>query len=692
MEHIALYLVAILLALLLSNVLSRLFPKVPLQIIQVTLGILITLITQENTIIMNPELSLSLVIAPLLFREGEESDITSILKHWKMVFFLIFPVVLVTTLAIGWTVHLVLPVSIPLSACFAVGAALGPTDAVAFASLSIRFEFPKYIKNILNGEGLLNDASGLVAFQVAIVALTTDEFSAVEAGKDLIWALIGGFLVGFCISAINSGILTLLENTDISDVTSSILLELTLPLLSYFIAEELHASGIIAVVVCGIMQASRFKRLTLLDARTDSVLDTIWGTITFILNGLVFIILGTELILIEQPIFESPTYSNLRLIFDLVALAALLFFIRFVMISLFYKIRLRFINKSFKTYLNDILLLTFSGVKGTVSIATILLVSPSLAKRYPLMLFVVAGVTLISFVSGVLILPRLAKPKIQQTNHLIKISILGEVVTTLEEDVKVAKNKNAYYGAIDNYQNRIKTLMLDGEDSNTKSDLATLQALIIQIEGEGLDRAFDNGKVSIRVYRAYQRYLNHLEREIDRGFISSVTYAFLVIGQFFRLALRETLTFGRRLRKNKKLKRARKLTLTKEDKEAIENLYFDNTAVILDALEHLEGVYDGILIDYLQDSRLREAEILNSGAFIERVIIRLQPNNIKEMLRGYQLERDIIYTFEKEKRISSRLANQMRENVNQLEDYTLKEKANTLPYDMMNRRLKNNKK
>ncbi len=692
MEHIALYLVAILLALLLSNVLSKLFPKVPLQIIQVTLGILITLITQENTIIMDPELFLSLVIAPLLFREGEESDITSILKHWKMVFFLIFPVVLVTTLAIGWTVHMVLPVTIPLSACFAVGAALGPTDAVAFASLSKRFEFPKYIKNILNGEGLLNDASGLVAFQVAIVALTTGEFSAVEAGKDLIWALIGGFLVGFCISAINRGILTLLENTDISDVTSSILLELTLPLLSYFIAEELHASGIIAVVVCGIMQASRFKRLTLLDARTDSVLDTIWGTITFILNGLVFIILGTELILIEQPIFESPTYSNLRLIFDLVALAALLFFIRFVMISLFYKIRLRFINKSFKTYLNDILLLTFSGVKGTVSIATILLVSASLAKRYPLMLFVVAGVTLISFVSGVLILPRLAKPKIQQTNHLIKISILGEVVTTLEEDVKVAKNKNAYYGAIDNYQNRIKTLMLDGEDSNTKSDLATLQALIIQIEGEGLDRAFDNGKVSIRVYRAYQRYLNHLEREIDRGFISSVTYAFLVIGQFFRLALRETLTFGRRLRKIKKLKRARKLTLTKEDKEAIENLYFDNTAVILDALEHLEGVYDGILIDYLQDSRLREAEILNSGAFIERVIIRLQPNNIKEMLRGYQLERDIIYTFEKEKRISSRLANQIRENVNQLEDYTLKEKANTLPYDMMNRRLKNNKK
>ncbi|EHJ52333.1 cation:proton antiporter [Streptococcus macacae] len=690
MEHllILIYCVAILLALLLSNILSKLFPKIPLQMIQVILGIVISFLTQEHTITMDPELFLSLVIAPLLFREGEESDITNVMRHWRMVLYLVFPVILATTLSVGWLANILLPVSIPLAAWFAVGAALGPTDAVAFASLSQRFEFPRYIQNILKGEGLLNDASGLVAFQVAILALTTGEFSALEASFELIWVLIGGFLVGLLFSTINRSILALLENTDISDVTSSILLELILPLLSYFVAEQIHASGIIAVVVAGILQASRFKRITLLDARIDSVTDTVWRTISFILNGLVFILLGTELIRIVKPVLTGPTYSNLRLIVSLLAIVGLIFTLRFIMISLFYWIRLLLLKKRkpFKSYVKDVLILTFSGVKGTVSIATILLVSSSLAKKYPLMLFVVAGVTLISFVTGILLLPRLTKPKVQHSNHLMEIAILGEVVAVLEEEVKTAQNKGSYYAAIDNYQNRIKHLILDAEDNNTKSDLASLQALIIQIEGEGLEKAFDQNKISIQAYRLYQRYLNNLERDIDRGFISSLSYALLIFGQLLRLLLRELLTFGRRLRKLKGLISNKQLVLTAKDKEAIKTLYFDNTAIILDSLEQLEGVYDGTLIDYLQDARLREAEILNSDAFIDRVITRLRPNNIKEMLRGYQLERDAIFRYEEDKRITQRQAKQLRENVNRLEDYSLKEKANTLPYDMINYR------
>lgn len=237
MEHLIIYCVAILLALLLSNILSKLFPKIPLQMMQILLGVAITFLTQEYTFTMDPELFLSLVIAPLLFREGEESDITNVLRHWKMVLYLILPVILVTTLSIGLVANFLLPVSVPLSAWFAVGAALGPTDAVAFGSLSRRFEFPKYIQNILNGEGLLNDASGIVAFQVAIVALTTGKFSAVSASIELIWALIGGFLVGFLLSSIGRGVVVLLENTGLSDISNSILMELTLPLLSYFVAE-----------------------------------------------------------------------------------------------------------------------------------------------------------------------------------------------------------------------------------------------------------------------------------------------------------------------------------------------------------------------------------------------------------------------------------------------------------------------
>ena len=174
--------------------------------------------------------------------------------------------------------------------------------------------------------------------------------------------------------------------------------------------------------------------------------------------------------------------------------------------------------------------------------------------------------------------------------------------------------------------------------------------------------------------------------DIDRGFISSLSYAVLVLGQYIRLLLREIMTFGKYFRQLKATTGDKRKGLSLEDKEAIENLYFANTSIVLDSLEHLEGVYDGTLIDYLQDARLREAEILNSETFVERVITRARPNNIKEMLRGYQLEREAVLKYEIDKQITPRHAKQLRQNINQLEDYSLKEKANTLPYDVVDLR------
>ena len=101
-------------------------------------------------------------------------------------------------------------------------------------------------------------------------------------------------------------------------------------------------------------------------------------------------------------------------------------------------------------------------------------------------------------------------------------------------------------------------------------------------------------------------------------------------------------------------------------------------------MEHLKGIYKPSLITFLQESRLRETEIIGSGAFVERVIARFKPNNISEMIWGYYLERKIIFEYEKKKLISSSYAKRLRQNVNNLENYSLKERANTLPYDMVN--------
>ena len=145
---------------------------------------------------------------------------------------------------------------------------MGPTDLVAFASLSERFSFPKRISNILKGEGLLNDASGLVAFRMALIAWTTGTFSLTQAGSSLAISIVGGFVVGFLTAMVNRFLHTFLLSVRATDIASELLLELSLPLLTFFIAEEIHVSGIIAVVVAGILKASRFKKINLLEAQS----------------------------------------------------------------------------------------------------------------------------------------------------------------------------------------------------------------------------------------------------------------------------------------------------------------------------------------------------------------------------------------------------------------------------------------
>ena len=674
--EILLYTIVFLLLLVVSNVTNRLLPQLPLPLVQIVLGISLGFLLPQGKFHLDTELFLALVIGPLLFREAEESNITSILKHWRIILYLIFPVIFISTVGLGYLAHLLWG-ALPLAACVAVGAALGPTDLVAFASLSERFSFPKRVENILKGEGLLNDASGLVAFRVALLAWTTGSFSLGKASISLVLSIIGGFAVGMASAALNRWLHKLLMSAQVSDIASELLLELSLPLVTFFLAEEIHVSGIIAVVVAGIFKASRFKRITLLEAQVDSVTETIWNTVNFMLNGSVFIILGIELEMIAEPILKSPIYDNLLLLVSIVLLTFLLFALRFIMLFTFYFIRIRRLHKNVGNYLKEMLLLTFSGVKGTVSIATILLIPSQLEQDHPLLLFLVAGVTFLSLLT----LPHLSEEIEEEAEHLMHIAILNEVVSELEAGLKQAKAKAPLYAAIDNYHGRIENLILEQEDKATQRDLAALKLLILSIENDGLEQAFEEGKISDRSYHLYQRYLHNIEQGINRNLVSRFTYMFLVTLRVLRMLLHEIVTLGARWRS---WRQGGAKYLTAEDMEDIAELYLSNTEVIIESLEHLKGIYKPSLITFLQESRLRETEIIGSGAFIERVITRIKPNNISEMIWGYYLERKIIFEYEKKKLISSSYAKRLRQNVNNLENYSLKERANTLPYDMVN--------
>lgn len=670
--ELLIYLILFLLVLIVSSTTNKLLPFLPLPLVQILLGIVIGLFLPNTDFHLNTELFLALVIGPLLFREAEEADVTAILKHWRIIVYLIFPVIFISTLSLGGLAHL-LWFSLPLAACLAVGAALGPTDLVAFASLSERFSFPKRVSNILKGEGLLNDASGLVAFQVALTAWTTGAFSLGQASSSLIFSILGGFLIGFLTAMTNRFLHTFLLSVRATDIASELLV-------TFFLAEEVHVSGIIAVVVAGILKASRFKKITLLEAQVDTVTETVWHTVTFMLNGSVFVILGMELEMIAEPILTNPIYNPLLLLLSLIVLTFVLFVIRFIMIYGYYAYRTRRLKKKLNKYMKDMFLLTFSGVKGTVSIATILLIPSNLEQEYPLLLFLVAGVTLVSFLTGLLVLPHLSDEEEESKDYLMHIAILNEVTLELEKELEDTRNKLPLYAAIDNYHGRIENLILSQENQDDQEDWAALKLLILSIESDGLEQAYEEGNISNRAYRVYQRYLKNIEQGINRKLASRLTYYFLVSLRILRFLLHEVFTLGKTFRswKNKEQSRLRAL-----DYDQIAELYLANTEMIIESLENLKGVYRRSLISFMQESRLRETTIISSGAFVERVINRVKPNNINEMLRGYYLERKLIFEYEEKRLITTKYAKKLRQNVNNLENYSLKEAANTLPYDMV---------
>lgn len=683
---VTLLMILFLFTLILSNILNRIFPKMPLPLIQIALGVVIGFFNQGIDFVLKPDIFLALIVAPLSFREGQESDVSSLIKYRSIIGYLILPAVFVPTVLLGLAANFFLPATISLAACFALGAALGPTDAVAFISLSKRFAFSKRLEEILKMEGLLNDASGLVAFQFALTAMMTGAFSLSQASWQLVVAILGGFLIGIFFALLDRALLDLLEKFDAADVTGALLLELSLPIVSYLVASLLGVSGIIAVVIAGLSQAKRLKKVNLFDAEVDRVSQTIWNTISFILNGFVFLVFGYELTRIVEPALSNPAVSNLQLLGLVILFTVLLFLIRFVMIFIYFFIRWWKKGRKSQLAWHDMMILTFSGVKGTVSIATILLLPQAIgAYQYSLILFTVGSVTLLSFLTGILILPMLseAKQEASDTDYVTLLAILNDVVAVLEEDIEVTNDKFPLYVAIDIYNERIKKLILLQESKGVKQELAYLQLMVLEVESHGLEHAYKMGQIGIEEYRIYQRYLKYLERTIDRGFVSSFQYVMLIGLRVSRRLLRELVTLGPSLRSILSGKPAKK-RLSQASKDKLSDLYLSNTELVMEGLENLEGVYNQFLIEYLQRSRLQDALIIESGHFVERIIARFKPENIDEMLRAYYLERKIISEYQAKDLITRRFAKRLRSNVNKLESFSLKESDDILPHDLKN--------
>ena len=284
-----------------SSVIDK-FVNVSIPVIQVVIGLLVALVLPSvQEVHLESELFMLLFIAPLLFNETRETNIRALLLNLNSILSLAIALVVVSVLSVGYALHLMVP-SIPLAAAFALASALGPTDAATVTALKSNIHLTHRQQTLLSGESLINDASGVVAFQFSVAAAVTGTFSLVDAAGSFTVLFVGGvamgIVTGFAFSAINA----MLGRLGYEDTVANVLYEVLTPFLVYLLAETFHVSGVLAVVAAGLVIAlPRRQNNNALFARQKLVSDSTWKVISFLINGTIFVFLGMQLPLAVLP-------------------------------------------------------------------------------------------------------------------------------------------------------------------------------------------------------------------------------------------------------------------------------------------------------------------------------------------------------------------------------------------------------
>lgn len=258
----------------------------PAPIVLLVAGFGVSFIPGVPDYAVSPELVISVLIPPLLHAAAVESGVIAIKRMMRPILQLSFGMVLITAFAVALVLHAVLP-EIPFAAALALGAIVAPPDAVAAVAVGRRVGLPRPVMTVLEGESLFNDATSLVTLKVALAALAGG-FSWGKAIGDFAWAVVGGILVGLAVgwllSFVRRRIATPLTVTALSLVT---------PYLSYLIGEGIHASGVLAVVVAGLLLG--YRAPTEVPAKVRLTEDATWSALRFVLEGAVFALIGLQL-------------------------------------------------------------------------------------------------------------------------------------------------------------------------------------------------------------------------------------------------------------------------------------------------------------------------------------------------------------------------------------------------------------
>ena len=397
----------------LTGIVARYIRAIPLPLIQIALGALIAWPQAGLHIAFDPELFLLLFIPPLLFADGWRIPKREFFALAKPILLLALGLVLFTVLGLGYLINWMIP-EIPLTVAFALAAVISPTDAVAVSAITRNLGMPEKTMHVLEGESLLNDASGLVALKFAIAATLTGMFSWGEVAKEFTWMAVGGLGVGAAIGwGFSHARGTITRRLGDVAATQMVLLLVLLPFAAYIVGEKIGVSGILAAVAAGI--ATNFadlERSSYISERMQTA--GTWSMVEAAFNGAIFLLLGLQLPSIIGVPLHQAGHDWWILVGYVAVISVALLLMRWIWLvlgvhgSLLRAHRQGKMSERPSALLN--LATTLAGIRGAVTLAGALSVPMLLNNGQPfpardMLIFLATGTILFTLVIGAVGLP-----------------------------------------------------------------------------------------------------------------------------------------------------------------------------------------------------------------------------------------------------------------------------------------------
>ncbi|WP_019536923.1 Na+/H+ antiporter [Paenibacillus ginsengihumi] len=554
--------ILLLVCLVISNIISHYVPSIPTALTQIALGILIALGFPAIHLEIETEWFLLLFVAPLLYNDGRHFPREELWKMRGSILGNAVVLVLLTTIGGGYFIHWIIP-EIPLAAAFALAAILSPTDPVAVNGIAKRIHLPERVLNLVRGESLINDASGLVAFKYAVAAVVTGVFSLREAVFDFTYMFIAGAVLGLLLSLALTWVRFTLRKQGIHDATLHSLLQILSPFVIYIVTEDfLHASGVIAVVVGGIVHALVKERTETMLAEEQMLTENLWSTVTFTLNGIVFLLLGLIIPSSMQATVENPNIGNALAIGYVAAIGFVILAIRFLwsLYSTSYEYHVKKAKDAEKPSVRTSLLVTLTGVRGALTMAGVLSIPLAVASgaAFPersLILFLAAGVVLFTLVAATVLLPLLSKGTLaegeagdyldlNEAKMRLWRAALKKIKAEMNED-----NEAAAYRLIDEYKMQFKLGWLQGSPAHLRQ-MTEIRLLGLKAERNYIRETMENGGMDEEMFEAFERSLDLREEALSRNVHTHLAH---LIGRVLREWRRSSGKRSRTPDKNKRL-------------------------------------------------------------------------------------------------------------------------------------------